>query len=246
MAVVPRILIVDDDPHVCELLGIYLKREGFEVRSVGEGSAALREAQEFDPALIVLDLMLPDISGTEVCERLRKRSAVPIMMLTARTEEEDRVLGLELGADDYVVKPFSPREVVARVKAILRRAEPEEAAERVELPGLVIDIKGGVAHAGGRRLSLTPTEFRLLTEFALHPNEVLTREVLLQRVWGFELLPDYQRTVDTHVRRLRSKLAEAGPLPFSINTQWGMGYRLEVEPEGGGQGGGAESRSDKD
>ena len=228
----PRILIVDDDPHVCELLTIYLQREGFEVRSVGLGEAGLKEAEEFRPALVVLDLMLPDIDGTEVCERLRKRSAVPIMMLTARTEEADRVLGLELGADDYVVKPFSPREVVARIKAVLRRVEPEEAVERVELPGLLIDLKQVVAEAVGHRLTLTPTEFRLLTEFALHPDQVLSRDVLLQRVWGFELLPDYQRTVDTHVKRLRAKLAEAGELPFNIVTQWGVGYRLELGGEG--------------
>ncbi len=229
---VSRILIVDDDPHVCELLTIYLQREGFEVRSVGLGEAGLREAEEFRPALVVLDLMLPDIDGTEVCERLRKRSTLPIMMLTARTEEADRVLGLELGADDYVIKPFSPREVVARIKAVLRRAEPEEAVERVELPGLLVDLKQVVAEAGGQRLTLTPTEFRLLTEFALHPNQVLSRDVLLQRVWGFELLPDYQRTVDTHVKRLRAKLSEAGELPFNIVTQWGVGYRLEVGGEG--------------
>ena len=226
-----RILIVDDDPHVCELLSIYLKREGFEVVSVGTGEDGLGRADQFKPALVVLDLMLPDIAGTEVCERLRRRSPVPIMMLTARTEEADRVLGLELGADDYVVKPFSPREVVARIKAILRRAEPEEKAERIELPGLVIDFKCALAEAGGHRLELTPTELRLLTEFALHPNEVLSRDVLLKRVWGFELLPDYQRTVDTHMKRLRAKLAEAGPLPFSIVTQWGLGYRLATGEE---------------
>jgi len=173
--------------------------------------------------------MLPEMDGTEVCRKVREYSQVPIMMLTARSEEADRILGLELGADDYVVKPFSPREVVARVKAILRRALPQEGApERIELPGLTIDFSAHLVLAGGRPVALTPTEFRLLSEFASHPNPVLGRDVLLQRVWGFELLPEYQRTGDTHVKRLRAKLDQVGPLPFSLNTMWGVGYKLEV------------------
>lgn len=224
-----QILVVDDEQSVGEILRLYLEREGFEVTVVYDGEAALEAVKRHPFDLVLLDLMLPKKDGWTVCREIRGFSPIPIIMLTARGEEVDRVLGLELGADDYVPKPFSPREVVARVKAVLRRSKTRDASLRraIDLGPLHIDYDAREVSVQGNPVSLTPKEFELLYFLALHPHRVFTREKLLEEVWGYDFMGD-TRTVDTHIKRLREKLEEAGAPPL-LKTVWGYGYKLEPD-----------------
>ena len=223
-----RVLIVEDDAVVADTLRVYLERAGYAVDTATDGVTALASAQRPEVALVVLDWMLPGLSGQEVCRRLRAASNVPILMLTARTSEDDRVRGLDSGADDYVPKPFSPREVVARVQALLRRAGRLAAAPPpppLRIGDLEIDLFRREARAGGERLALTPTEFRLLEALASQPGRTFTREELVARAFG----PDYDgldRTVDMHITNLRRKIAARSDRR-AIHTVHGLGYRLE-------------------
>jgi DNA-binding response OmpR family regulator len=229
----PRILIVEDDRVVAGTLRLYLEQAGYRVAEAHDGALGLRLAAAGDVALVILDVLLPGLDGREVCRRLRAASAVPILMLTARTTEEDRIGGLELGADDYVGKPFSPREVVARVRALLRRAPPARQPPPAPLVvgELEIDGWGRRVRVGGREVALTPSERRLLEALARHPGRPFTREELIARAFG----PDremLERTVDTHVANLRRKL-EAGEPPRYLLTVPGIGYRLARPDEHG-------------
>lgn len=222
------ILVVDDEEHIRELVRLYLEREGFSVAMARDGEEALEKAKTLKPQLIVLDIMLPKRDGWDVCREVRKFSAVPIIMLTAKGEEFDKVLGLELGADDYMTKPFSPRELVARVKAILRRTSQEDVADdnEVKLRGLTINQVSREVTVNGREAVLTPKEFDLLWYLAKNPGKVFTREQLLTAVWGYDYFGDL-RTVDTHIKRLREKV-EQDAQGFHIKTIWGVGYKFEV------------------
>jgi DNA-binding response OmpR family regulator len=220
-----RILVVDDEPHIVELARLYLEREGFRVTSVGDGASALEEIRSHPPALVVLDVMLPEVDGFEVCRRARVASDVPILMLTARDEDVDRIVGLELGADDYLAKPFNPRELVARVRAILRRADPtpRPAGRALHLGNLTIDPARREVQAGEQSVALRAKEFDLLLVLAEHRGLVLTREQLLQLAWGYDFYGQ-TRTVDVHVAHLRKKL---GPgTSARIETVTGVGYKL--------------------
>jgi DNA-binding response OmpR family regulator len=222
----PRILVVDDDATVAELLSRYFAREGYEVESVGDGRMALETALARPPDLIVLDLMLPGMSGLDICRRVRKQSAVPIIMLTARGEEMERVVGLKLGADDYVVKPFSPRELTARVGSVLRRANARESEPPDVLTAGAITVDPGArtVHVDGESVSLTALEFDLLAFLMRHPGTAFGRDELLERVWGYRI--GDTTTVTVHVRRLRTKV-EADPAdPRHVETVWGVGYRF--------------------
>ena len=224
-----KILIADDDRVVHESLGIYLKAEGYDTVDVYDGKAAV-EALDGEIALCVLDIMMPEMSGTDVCKAIRKTSRVPIIMLTAKGEEIDRILGLELGADDYIVKPFSPREVVARIKAVLRRTSEQQQSNDdgcVVHQELVIDIKSYTVTLRGKPIICTPKEIEILYMLASNPGQVFTREQLLNRVWGYDFAGE-TRTVDTHIKRIRAKLDNTG-LNWSIKTIYGVGYKFEVE-----------------
>jgi two-component system response regulator ResD len=225
-----RVLVVEDDPTVAEVVGGYLRRAGFEVDTASDGHAALAAATPELPDLVVLDLMLPGIDGLEVCRRLRRRGPVPVIMLTALGEESERVVGLEVGADDYVTKPFSPRELVLRVGSVLRRtAGPDVRAlpqQRVLRGGGVeIDVAAHRATKSGEELSLTAREFDLLAFLLAHPGEAFTRTELLHRVWGWSV--GDESTVTVHVRRLREKVENEPTAPRLIRTVWGVGYRLD-------------------
>ncbi len=223
------ILVVDDDLNICELVRLYLEKDGFSVKSVHDGETALSVLRTLRPDLVVLDLMLPRKDGMEVCREIRKASSVPIIMLTAKGETFDKVLGLEMGADDYLVKPFEPKELVARVKAVLRRFQPEtpEAQKSVSYPGLTISLTNYELKLGGEEVSLPPKELELFYHLASHPNRVYTREQLLEEVWGFDYFGD-SRTVDVHVKRLREKL-EGHENGWQLKTVWGVGYKFEVK-----------------
>ncbi len=225
-----KVLVVDDEDAVRELIELYLKKDGFEVLHARDGKEALRLNGEHHPDLIVLDLMLPELDGWEVCRQIRTTSKVPIIMLTARTEEVDRIVGLELGADDYVVKPFSPRELVARVKAILRRGtSAAEDSEVLSFPGLRVDRIQHRVEVNEEEVHLTPTEFRLLWCLASRPSRVFSRAELLDRIWGYDSESD-ARTVDVHIKRLRQKTKAGESTPFAITTVWGLGYKFETVP----------------
>src|SRR6186997_2658544 len=203
---------------------MYLKNAGYGVRTVATGGDALAEAESQRPDLVVLDLMLPDIDGVEICRRIRQRSDLPVLMLTARDEDVDKIIGLEVGADDYLTKPFNPRELVARVKSILRRAAPERKrpeSREIKHGDLVVNSGSREVHVGEEEIQLAPKEFDLLWELLDHRGLVLTRDQLLERVWGYTFAGD-TRTVDVHVRQLRRKLGEASP----IVTVWGVGYKV--------------------
>ncbi|NSW76401.1 MAG: response regulator transcription factor [Candidatus Atribacteria bacterium] len=225
------ILVVDDEKAVCDLLKMYLEKEGFEVMVAHDGEEALKKVEHHHPSLILLDLMLPKKDGWTVCREIRKISDVPIIMLTARGEEFDRILGLELGADDYIAKPFSPREVVARVKAVLRRTQMQggEKTKHLDYGCLFIDYEARMVKINGKELTLTPKEFELLWFLARNPSRAYTREKLLELIWDYDFAGD-SRTVDTHIKRLREKLEEAGAPPC-IKTVWGYGYKFEIEPQ---------------
>jgi DNA-binding response OmpR family regulator len=218
------ILIVEDESSIASFVALYLKNAGYSVRTVGKGAEALDQVSSDPPSLTILDLMLPDIDGIEVCRRIRKTSDVPILMLTARDEDVDKIIGLEVGADDYMTKPFNPRELVARVKAILRRSGPErrQAESAVIRHGdLTVDAGRREVRVGEDEIQLAPKEFDLLWELLDHRGLVLTRDQLLERVWGYTFAGD-TRTVDVHVRQLRRKLGDASP----IVTVWGVGYKV--------------------
>jgi DNA-binding response OmpR family regulator len=226
-----RILVVDDDPTVSDVVRRYLERAGFAVDKAGDGPTALAIAAERSPDLVVLDLMLPGMSGLEVCQRLRRDSDVPVVMLTALGEESDRVVGFETGADDYVTKPFSPRELALRVQSVLRRTGRGEPGV-VEAGPLVdgdisLDLVARTAHRRGDSLSLTVREFDLLAHFLRHPHRAYSRAELLQQVWGWTF--GDQATVTVHVRRLREKVEHDPQRPRRIVTVWGVGYRYEPE-----------------
>jgi DNA-binding response OmpR family regulator len=223
------VLVVEDEASIASFVSLYLKNAGYDVRAVTTGSAALTQVAAEAPALIILDLMLPDIDGIEICRRVRKTSDVPILMLTARDEDVDKIIGLEVGADDYLTKPFNPRELVARVKSVLRRSAPErrrDAEEELRHGDLVINAGRREVKVGDEEIQLAPKEFDLLWELLDHRGLVLTRDQLLERVWGYTFAGD-TRTVDVHVRQLRRKLVDASP----IVTVWGVGYKVSVEPK---------------
>ncbi|TCS84101.1 response regulator transcription factor [Tepidibacillus fermentans] len=230
------ILIVDDEERIRRLLKMYLEREGFKIDEAGDGDTAYGKAMQFDYDLIILDLMLPGMDGIEVSKLIRETKSTPIIMLTAKGEESNRVQGFEVGADDYVVKPFSPREVVYRVKAVLRRAsataylvtEKNSASNVIVLDDLVIDHDAHRVTAGGVEVNLTPKEYELLYYLASSPDKVYSREDLLHDVWNYEFFGDL-RTVDTHIKRLREKLNKVSSKAAKmITTVWGVGYKLEV------------------
>ncbi|MDI6631567.1 MAG: response regulator transcription factor [Thermoanaerobacteraceae bacterium] len=222
-----RILVVDDEARIRKLLRKYLAAEGFVVGEAADGEQALAEVRRGTWDLIVLDLMLPGKDGWEVCREIRKEWELPVIMLTARGDEFDRVLGLELGADDYIVKPFSPREVVARVKAMLRRVRKASEPDRqLSFAGVVVDPEARTVTVKGEPVALTPKEFDLLLALVKAPGRAFRRDELLNLVWGYDFYGD-SRTVDTHITRLREKLGRAGAPPL-ITTVWGVGYKLEV------------------
>ena len=225
-----RILLVDDDPNIRQLVNLYLVKEGFEVAMADRGDEALAQFRAAPPNLMLLDLMLPGMDGWQVCREVRKFSSVPIIMLTAKDETFDKVLGLELGADDYIVKPFDMKELVARIKAVIRRYQQPESQENRELtfPGLTVNIGQYTVTYMGKELEMPPKELELLHFLASHPNQVFTREQLLEQVWGYDFFGD-SRTVDVHVKRLREKLTEGEKLGWQIKTVWGVGYKFEVK-----------------
>jgi DNA-binding response OmpR family regulator len=224
-----RVLVVEDDPTVSEVVARYLEREGFVVETASDGEVGLRRALADPPELVVLDLMIPTLDGFEVCRRLRAAAPVPVIILTARGDEEDRIVGLELGADDYVAKPFSPRELTARVKAVLRRAASPVAgaAEPAVLRAgdLVVDTVAHEVRVGGDLVMLTSREFDLLAHLIRHPRRAFRREELLEQVWGFSY--GDTSTITVHVRRLREKVEADPAQPRHICTVWGVGYRFE-------------------
>ncbi|MDO4488881.1 MAG: response regulator transcription factor [Eubacteriales bacterium] len=232
MAEKQRILIVDDDESIAELISLYLTKECYETMMVGDGEEALKAVKEFNPDLILLDLMLPGIDGYQVCREVRQKQDIPIIMLSAKGEVFDKVLGLELGADDYMIKPFDSKELVARVKAVLRRyagkknsAAATEKGDHVEYKDLSVNLTNYSVKFKGAQVDMPPKELELLYFLASSPNQVFTREQLLDNIWGYEYLGD-TRTVDVHVKRLREKLP--GNDEWIIATVWGIGYKFEV------------------
>ena len=227
-----KIMIVDDDNNIAELISLYLTKECFDTRIVNDGEAALREFVSFSPNLILLDLMLPGIDGYQVCREIRQRSSVPIIMLSAKGEIFDKVLGLELGADDYMIKPFDSKELVARVKAVLRRFQPDKSSlggqtgKIVEYPDLIVNQTNYSVLYKGETIDMPPKEMELLYFLASSPNQVFTREQLLDHIWGYEYIGD-TRTVDVHIKRLREKIKDHAA--WRLATVWGIGYKFEVK-----------------
>ena len=227
-----KILIVDDDNNIAELISLYLLKECFDTKIVNDGEAALTEYEAWQPNLILLDLMLPGIDGYQVCREIRQQSNVPIIMLSAKGEVFDKVLGLELGADDYIIKPFDSKELVARVKAVLRRYQPAQAAQTkparkyVEYQDLTINLTNYSVVYKGKTVDMPPKELELLYFLASSPNQVFTREQLLDHIWGYEYIGD-TRTVDVHIKRLREKIKDHAS--WAISTVWGIGYKFEVK-----------------
>lgn len=233
MAVKQKILIVDDDNNIAELISLYLTKECYDTKIVNDGEQALIAFEHYKPNMLLLDLMLPGIDGYQVCREIRAKSDVPIIMLYAKGEVFDKVLGLELGADDYILKPFDSKELVARVKAVLRRfqpAKPEAYAsvdiKCVEYPGLIVNLSNYSVTYDGQQIDMPPKELELLYFLASSPNQVFTREQLLDNIWGYEYVGD-TRTVDVHVKRLREKIKDKPT--WRIATVWGIGYKFEVK-----------------
>ncbi|MBM6829255.1 response regulator transcription factor [Anaerotignum lactatifermentans] len=221
-----KILVVDDDRHIAELISLYLMKDGYDSKEVYDGREALTEFDSYLPDLVLLDLMLPGMDGYQVCTELRKKSKVPVIMLTAKGETFDKVLGLELGADDYIVKPFDPKELIARVKAVLRRYEAgagQEDENILHFPDLEINLGNYTVTYHGKNMDFPPKEFELLSFLAQHPNRVFTREQLLDRIWGYEYVGD-TRTVDVHVKRIREKMNREDE--WGIRTVWSVGYKF--------------------
>ena len=233
MAVKQKILIVDDDNNIAELISLYLTKECYDTKIVNDGEQALIAFEHYKPNMLLLDLMLPGIDGYQVCREIRAKSDVPIIMLSAKGEVFDKVLGLELGADDYILKPFDSKELVARVKAVLRRfqpAKPEAYAsvdiKCVEYPGLIVNLSNYSVTYDGQQIDMPPKELELLYFLASSPNQVFTREQLLDNIWGYEYVGE-TRTVDVHVKRLREKIKDKPT--WRIATVWGIGYKFEVK-----------------
>jgi len=223
-----KVLVVDDEDHILELARLYLSREGYQIETVTDGAIALARFGQVKPDLVVLDIMLPNVDGLTICREIRKTSQVPIIMLTARDEVTDKVVGLELGADDYLTKPFHPQELVARAKALVRRARIEPDQPKLVRAGrLEVDFERHEVRFGDVKLQLRPKEFDLLALLARHPGRVFQRSELLDMVWGYDF-PGYTRTVDVHVQQLREKLTAGGVTNPSIQTVWGVGYKLEM------------------
>ncbi|ONI46740.1 DNA-binding response regulator [Candidatus Epulonipiscium fishelsonii] len=222
-----KILIIDDDQNIAELLSLYLQKEGYETKEVYSGIAGIEAFNSYNPSLVLLDLMLPELDGYDVCKEIRKISKVPVIMLTAKGDVFDKVLGLELGADDYIAKPFDPKELIARVKAVLRRTTalpPENLSNRIELENLIIDKNNYSIVYNDETLELPPKEFELFYFLASNQRQVFTREQLLEKIWSYDFMGD-TRTVDVHIKRLRDKFK--GEKSWEIKTVWGVGYKLE-------------------
>ena len=226
-----KVLVVEDDGNIAELLRLYLEKEDFEVHIASDGGKGLSEAREWEPDLVLLDIMLPVMDGWAVCRAIREFSKMPIIMLTAKGETFDKVSGLEMGADDYVVKPFEIKELLARIHAVLRRYGEEEGPEgrRLSFDKLVIDLDSYELTVDGKRVDTPPKEMELLYHLASSPNRVFTRNQLLDKVWGFDYFGD-SRTVDVHIKRLREKLENVSP-EWSLKTVWGVGYKFEVSEQ---------------
>ena len=223
-----RILVVDDEQNICELLTLYLIKEGYTVEMAGDGMMAVEKFRTFNPDLILLDIMLPKMDGWQVCREVRKTSNVPIIMLSAKGETFDKVLGLELGADDYVTKPFDSKEVMARIKTVLRRVGtlPDETRQEVEHQNLYVSLTNYKLVVAGKQVDAPPKEIELLYHLAKNPNRVFTRDQLLDEIWGFKYFGD-SRTVDVHIKRIREKL-EGVSDRWAIRTVWGIGYKFET------------------
>lgn len=222
-----KILVVDDDVHICELVKLYLEKEEYEVVTAHDGGEGLEKFKSCNPNLVFLDIMLPVMDGLQLCREIRRINNTPIIMLSAKGETFDKVLGLELGADDYIVKPFEPKELLARVKAMLRRSNThEETVNQYTYNDLTVNISDYTVVFRGKELEMPPKEIELLYFLASHPNKVFTREQLLEQVWGFEYFGD-SRTVDVHIKRIRGKMPD--PEGWSIKTVWGIGYKFEVK-----------------
>ena len=226
----PYILLVDDDPNISRLVQLYLEKEGFEVKTADRGDDAMAVFRKLPPDLMLLDVMLPGMDGWQVLKAIRKTSSIPIIMLTAKDETFDKVLGLELGADDYITKPFDTKELVARVKAVLRRTQgaEEEKQDGLSFPGLTVSLSQYEVHYEGRKIDMPPKELEVLYFLASHQNQVFTREQLLEQVWGFDFFGD-SRTVDVHIKRLREKLPECDKYGWEIHTVWRVGYKFEYK-----------------
>ena len=225
----PIIMIVDDDPNIAQLINLYLTKDGFDTAIYGRGDEALEAFRQNPPALMILDIMLPGMDGLTVCREVRKISQIPIIMLTAKDETFDKVLGLELGADDYVTKPFEGKELLARIKAVLRRSAPVgESQDMLSFPGLTISLEKYEVYYQGKLVEMPPKELEVLYFLAAHQNRVFTREQLLEQVWGFDFYGD-SRTVDVHIKRLREKLPGCEQLGWQIRTVWSVGYKFEVK-----------------
>ena len=226
----PYILVVDDDPNISRLEQLYLEKEGYEVKVAADGNEAIESFRKLPPDLVLLDVMLPGTDGYEVLKAIRKSGSIPVIMVTAKGETFDKVLCLELGADDYIVKPFDGKEMIARVKAVLRRAHgsEEEQAGDLSFPGLTVSMKEYDAHYEGKRLEMPPKELEVLYFLASHPNQVFTREQLLSQIWGFDFFGD-SRTVDVHIKRLREKLADSEKYGWSLYTVRGVGYKFSTD-----------------
>ncbi len=224
------IMIVDDDPNIAQLIRLLLEKEGYAVTTCSRGDDALKAFSQNPPDLMLLDIMLPGMDGWQVCRAVRAQSGIPIIMLSAKDETFDKVLGLELGADDYITKPFDNKELVARVKAVLRRSTHAESekAEDVSYPGLRVNLNTYEVQYAGKTIEMPPKELELLYFFASHKNRVFTREQLLEQVWGFDFFGD-SRTVDQHIKRLREKLTGSEKFGWQIKTVWGVGYKFEVQ-----------------
>ena len=225
-----KILLLDDDPNIRQLVRLYLEKEGFDVTEADRGDTALKEFKAAPPNLMLLDVMLPGMDGWQVCREVRKVSNIPIIMLTAKDETFDKVLGLELGADDYVVKPFDAKELVARIKAVIRRYQNggESTEKELAFPGLTINMSQYTVTYMGKEMDMPPKELELLYFLASHPGMVFTREQLLEQVWGYDYFGD-SRTVDVHVKRLREKLSGGEAMGWQIKTVWGVGYKFDVK-----------------
>ena len=226
----PYILVVDDDPNISRLEQLYLEKEGYEVKVAADGNEAIESFRKLPPDLVLLDVMLPGTDGYEVLKAIRKSGSIPVIMVTAKGETFDKVLCLELGADDYIVKPFDGKEMIARVKAVLRRAHgsEEEQAGDLSFPGLTVSLKEYDAHYEGKRLEMPPKELEVLYFLASHPNQVFTREQLLSQIWGFDFFGD-SRTVDVHIKRLREKLPDSEKYGWSLYTVRGVGYKFSTD-----------------
>ncbi|SHJ52938.1 response regulator transcription factor [Paramaledivibacter caminithermalis] len=222
-----KIMIVDDDENIAELISLYLNKEGYKTKKYYSGVEALKDFSLFTPDLIILDIMLPEVDGYEVCTEIRKKSNAPIIMLTAKGETFDKVLGLELGADDYIVKPFEPKELLARVKAVLRRYKSKNIDNKqLVIPNLTIDLSDFSIIYHGKKLEIPPKELELLYFLASNPNQVFTREQILDNIWGYDFVGE-TRTVDVHIKRLREKLNKKDP--WQIKTVWSVGYKFILD-----------------